>query len=67
MSRDGQPVQASHPPASPHVGFPGKSSGNAPLAGDVFAALERLGELRHKGIVTDDEFNQKKGDLLSRL
>ncbi|MBL9165685.1 MAG: SHOCT domain-containing protein [Planctomycetaceae bacterium] len=33
----------------------------------MFAALERLGELRHKGIVTDDEFNQKKGDLLSRL
>lgn len=36
-------------------------------AADIFAALERLGELRDKGYVTDDEFNLKKTDLLNRL
>jgi hypothetical protein len=34
---------------------------------DVLTILERLGELREKGIVSDEEFKQKKADLLSRL
>ncbi|TWT73549.1 hypothetical protein Pla123a_38850 [Posidoniimonas polymericola] len=72
VSRDGQPVQAS-PAASPSsYGAPASGSspapsGNAPAGGDVFALLERLGELRDKGIVSDDEFNRKKADLLDRL
>lgn len=39
------------------------------LAGsaDILTALERLGDLKAKGFITDDEFNAKKGDLLSRL
>lgn len=68
VSRDGQPVQSASPlPDSPHTPSPGSSSGNPPIGGDVFAVLERLGELRDKGIVSDDEFNKKKADLLSRL
>ncbi|TWU23679.1 SHOCT domain-containing protein [Bythopirellula polymerisocia] len=67
LSRHGQPVQASSPPASPHVSSPITSSGNALIGGDVFASLERLGELRDKGIVSEEEFNNKKADLLSRL
>lgn len=66
--RNGQPVQAASPiPASPAVSVPGVACGNATTEGDVFATLERLGELRDKGIVSDDDFNQKKADLLSRL
>lgn len=34
---------------------------------DVFAALEKLGSLRDMGILTEDEFQAKKADLLSRL
>jgi hypothetical protein len=34
---------------------------------DVLAALERLGELQRKGILTEEEFAAKKADLLSRL
>lgn len=34
---------------------------------DIFAKLERLAELRDKGIVTAEEFNAKKAELLSRL
>jgi hypothetical protein len=73
VSRDGQPLQAASQPAasqlavSPHSTAQGMSSGNATIGGDVLAILERLGELREKGIVSDDEFNQKKADLLSRL
>lgn len=35
--------------------------------GDVFAALEKLGSLRDMGILSDDEFQAKKAELLSRL
>ncbi len=33
----------------------------------IFAKLERLGDLRDKGILTDEEFTGKKKDLLARL
>ena len=35
--------------------------------GDVFATIERLAELRAKGVLSDDEFNSKKAELLARL
>ena len=53
--------------------------GTAPAAGaaatatvgvkpeDVMATLEKLGELKAKGILTDDEFNTKKAELLKKL
>lgn len=34
---------------------------------DVFAALERLGALKEKGILTAEEFSAKKAELLKRL
>ena len=34
---------------------------------DVMATLEKLGELKSKGILTDDEFNAKKAELLKKL
>lgn len=34
---------------------------------DIFATIERLAELRGKGILSDDEFATKKAELLSRL
>lgn len=34
---------------------------------DVFATIERLADLRAKGILTDDEFQAKKAELLGRL
>ena len=35
--------------------------------GDVFEQLRKLGELRDAGIVTPEEFEAKKAELLSRL
>jgi hypothetical protein len=34
---------------------------------DVFATIERLADLRAKGVLSDDEFNAKKAELLARL
>ena len=36
-------------------------------ADEVMATLEKLGELKAKGILTDDEFNAKKAELLKKL
>ena len=34
---------------------------------DVFAVIERLADLRAKGILSDEEFSAKKAELLSRI
>lgn len=56
-----QPTTVRTPPAA--------SSSHSSVApeSDVFSSIERLGDLRAKGILTDDEFNQKKAELLERL
>jgi membrane protease subunit (stomatin/prohibitin family) len=35
--------------------------------GDVMATLEKLGELKAKGILTQEEFDAKKAELLKKL
>ncbi len=40
----------------------------APVGGeDIIASIERLGGLRDKGILTEEEFTTKKAELLARL
>ncbi|MCX5515115.1 hypothetical protein C3941_12225 [Kaistia algarum] len=39
----------------------------APGSDDIFAKIERLAELRQKGILSETEFSQKKAELLARL
>jgi membrane protease subunit (stomatin/prohibitin family) len=34
---------------------------------DVMATLEKLGELKAKGILTQEEFDAKKAELLKKL
>lgn len=34
---------------------------------DIFAKIERLAELRQKGILSEQEFASKKSELMSRL
>ena len=44
------------------------SQANAPVrADDVMATLEKLGELKAKGILTQEEFDAKKAELLKKL
>lgn len=63
------------PPSAPPVTSPEPattatttaSNGGGSGGSDVFATLERLGDLMQKGILTEDEFAAKKTELLSRL
>lgn len=48
--------------ATPSPARPHNTSGD-----DVLALLDRLADLRSRGVLTDDEFAQKKAELLSRL
>jgi hypothetical protein len=59
------PVYQAPPP--PFVS--NQSNANIPADGrdDVFSALDRLGNLRDRGIVTEEEFLAKKRELLARL
>jgi predicted Zn-dependent peptidase len=34
---------------------------------DIIATIERLADLRQKGVLTEEEFAAKKSELLSRL
>lgn len=55
-----------NPPASINNGngYSNAPSGNQP---DVFATIERLADLRSKGVISDDEFANKKAELLGRI
>lgn len=54
-----------HPPESAST----SSRTPAPDHGhdDIFTAIERLGELRARDLITEDEFSAKKTELLARL
>jgi hypothetical protein len=39
----------------------------AATEGDIFAKIERLAELRQRGILSDEEFSAKKAELLARI
>jgi len=67
ISIDGRPRIQAKPTA---VAVPEKyTGGNPPMTQqtDIFAAIERLDDLRSKGILTDAEFAEKKAELLGRL
>lgn len=59
------PAMASPRPLAPaSLPSTGNSTGNEQ---DIFATIERLAELKAKGILSEDEFAAKKAELLSRL
>jgi hypothetical protein len=73
ISSNGQPpraVQAVQQPA-PWQPAPVQQPAFAPQSSnagdDVFATIEKLSNLRAKGILSDDEFSAKKAELLSRV
>jgi membrane protease subunit (stomatin/prohibitin family) len=48
-------------------GLQGGGAAAAVKPDEVMATIEKLGELKAKGILTDDEFNGKKAELLKKL
>ena len=69
VSRNGQavPMQSAYVPPPPSASPPSPSASGGLSTQDIVAALEKLGDLRAKGILTDAEFAAKKTDLLNRL
>ena len=71
------PIIARSGPESPAEGAPASTSpvsapppvpdAAAAQATDILATLERLAELTHKGILSEEEFAAKKAELLRRL
>lgn len=46
---------------------PGVGGKTADLTGDPIDAIRKLGELRDSGVLTDEEFQAKKTQLLERV
>ena len=66
-----EPAPTPHAPPPPREAAPAAHTA-APAAaatpdGDIFSKIERLAELRQKGILSEQEFEAKKTELLSRL
>jgi hypothetical protein len=57
----GTPVSPFSPPAAPPSSAPGAQ------AGDVATRLRKLDQLRDSGLLTDEEFEAKKADILREL
>ncbi len=53
--------QANNPPAGTVTGAPTQTSA------DVMGMIEKLGDLKAKGILTEEEFSAKKAELLKKL
>jgi membrane protease subunit (stomatin/prohibitin family) len=58
-----QPTQHSTQPTQSAI----SSSNSVVSSQDIFTQLEKLGELKTKGILTEEEFNIKKTELLKKL
>lgn len=55
------------PPPANNVASNDSSSLSPQTQQEILTALERLGDLHQKGILTDSEFQSKKSELLARL
>ena len=64
---DSLPIVSPAPQAAPVQSEFYSPSLSPKSQGEVLSALERLGDLHQKGILTDSEFQSKKAELLSRL
>jgi len=66
VSVDGAAPQQAPAPAQPGPVSPRSPAVEGPES-DIFAKIERLAELRQKGILSEEEFAAKKAELLGRL
>lgn len=72
VSSNGRPPPSTTmPPYNPPPAYGAPSAPPTAASGgrdhDIFASIERLADLRAKGVLNDDEFLAKKAELLSRL
>ena len=67
VSRNGQPVMPEPATAQAPSILSSVSAASSSGSDDIIASIEKLGDLRAKGILTDEEFKAKKAELLGRL
>jgi hypothetical protein len=75
ISINGQPPLASPPPAAPSYSSTNQNgalpANNAVTSSngesDIFASIEKLAALQSRGILSEQEYSNKKAELLSRL
>jgi hypothetical protein len=67
VSIDGRPPASPRPMSSPLATAASATGFPSMREEDIFCAIERLADLHAKGILSNDEFTQKKGELLGRL
>jgi hypothetical protein len=60
------PASPGSSPSAPAAAAPG-GAGSAGSAQEALDAIERLGRLRADGLITDEEFQRKKAELLQRI
>ncbi|MCJ8142403.1 SHOCT domain-containing protein [Ancylobacter sp. A5.8] len=65
-AQEREPVYQAEP-APAREAVPASSPAPGSRADDIFATLERLADLKAKGILSDEEFIAKKTELLARL
>jgi hypothetical protein len=62
------PPAPAYAPSSPSQSGPSSQSSNGSRSPqDILTAIERLGDLHRKGVLTDSEFQTKKAELLAQL
>lgn len=66
ITRNGQPYAPAPDTVDTNTAAPGAQPVDD-LEGDIFQKIERLAELLQKGILTEQEFTDKKKDLLAKL
>jgi hypothetical protein len=69
VSSTGQPPMSTATPAATYRANSATQESAPPVGRDqdLFATIERLADLRGKGILSDEEFSAKKAELLSRI
>ena len=67
VSQNGRAAQQPAQVSSPSSYSTANNSGQSSQSSDIMTLLERLGDLKAKGILSDEEFSSKKAELLGRL
>ncbi len=61
------PSPSQQPAAAPASSGQGQGRQGSMQSSDIFATIEKLADLRSKGVLSNEEFDAKKAELLSRL
>ncbi|MHB8893522.1 MAG: SHOCT domain-containing protein, partial [Candidatus Limnocylindrales bacterium] len=67
LSRPTMPAMRAQEPAAAAVAAAAPAPGDSMTADEVSAAIERLTDMRDRGLITPEEFETKRKEMLARL